>query len=121
MTVSKVGYKTYKKNIKLDKNEPLNLDVYLEELSAISSVENDFKVNANKIFPNPSSNYIEIKNNSSVNFNKYEIYNLKGELITFGTYNLGMKVNVSNLNNGKYFIKLMDKDNVMLCPFNVVR
>lgn len=121
LVVDKVGFEKYEANITLDSENPLNLNIEMQAVAQPSSVENGFDINIAKVYPNPSTNYIELELDSKVNFNQFEIYNLKGELITSGSYNIGMKVDVSKLNSGKYFIKLINNDDVLLAPFNVER
>ena len=57
-----------------------------------------------QIFPNPSSDYIQIK--ALTKAEKFKIYNEFGEILKAGTTDDNMKINVQDLTNGLYFLKL---------------
>lgn len=58
------------------------------------------------IYPNPSSDYIFVKNISA---KEYEIYDFSGKKISFGK--LQEKINIQNLPNGEYLLKITAKEN----------
>lgn len=58
--------------------------------------------------PNPANNIINISNVENIQFSKISIYNVLGKLIN----NVDVKkeiIDISNLSNGMYFIKITDK------------
>ena len=57
-----------------------------------------------QIFPNPSSDYIQIK--ALTKAEKFKIYNEFGAVLKAGTTDDNMKINVQGLTNGLYFLKL---------------
>lgn len=69
------------------------------------SIENSFR-----IFPQPTNDYLTV---SSLKQTKsYEIYNIEGRLLVGKEENnTNLKINVSHLNSGLYFLKLNFSDN----------
>lgn len=120
LVVNKVGYSKYETNLTLDAQEPINLDIALET-EMVSSVEDfDVKFINLEVYPNPSSDYIELKNNTTMQYNKYEIYSLKGNVLSSGSYE-GQQIDVSNLTAGKYFIKLLKANESSVVPFTITK
>lgn len=79
------------------------LKVYMtdEQLSlSVPELEHD----AISIFPNPANDYINIK--SEIDINLVEIYSLQGQKII--SYKKQNSIDVSNLSNGIYFLKVID-------------
>jgi len=70
-------------------------------------------------YPNPASNYMDIKIiNKNILLNNFSIFNLLGEKvmeIPIEKYseNVHYKINLANLNNGIYFLKLRSSGGVM--------
>ena len=60
-----------------------------------------------QIYPNPSSDYIYVKNSDS---NKYEIFDALGRKIKSG--NFQEKINIQNLTKGEYILKLAGKNKI---------
>ncbi|NQY28241.1 MAG: T9SS type A sorting domain-containing protein [Flavobacteriaceae bacterium] len=56
------------------------------------------------IYPNPSADYIQISNITSIK--KYAIYNILGKKVVSGEINQNQKINITKLNSGIYFIQL---------------
>jgi len=71
--------------------------------------DNDTKI-AIGLYPNPTSGIINISNNGSDN-NSYEIlvFNTLGKMV--GQFNSSDKIDISNLNNGIYIIKIINSRN----------
>jgi hypothetical protein len=66
------------------------------------------------IFPNPTKNIININKNNTVNLT-YNILNSLGEIIKVGTVNNTTKqINVNNLGNGIYFLRLFDNNQFLV-------
>lgn len=120
LVVNKVGYSKYETNLTLDAQEPINLDITLEA-EIVSSVEEfNTKFMNLEVYPNPSSEYIELKNKTSNIYNAYEVYNLKGIKIISGEYN-NQKISINTLSPGKYFVKLLNDKNNSVVPFTVTK
>jgi len=87
---------------------PIYIDVvYTKVPTSVPETKDNFE-----IYPNPSNGYIYIRN--SRNISKIEIYNELAELMynTNNTNSLGCeKINLVNLKNGVYFIKIFDINN----------
>jgi len=77
--------------------------VTVEESSEIIDNQNDIR-----IYPNPASNFIFIDNNN-IN-DKIEIFDNKGILVLSKNI-IDNKLNISNLENGIYYIKIKKEDN----------
>jgi hypothetical protein len=56
-----------------------------------------------KIYPNPSTDYIQIK--GLTNQLAYKILDITGSYISFGSVNDNEKIDVKNLTNGIYFVR----------------
>ena len=69
--------------------------VYEQTLS-VESVEDD-RISL-IVYPNPTKRYLNIKSNTFVN---YEIYDINGKIVKKGN---NLIINVTNLNNGLYFL-----------------
>ncbi|TXD80700.1 T9SS type A sorting domain-containing protein [Subsaximicrobium wynnwilliamsii] len=78
------------------------LDIYD---SSLSIEENEFESQFN-IYPNPTSDYIHIE--SKFNIALLTVYNQKGQLILENKNE--NKINISKLNEGLYFLKIIDKN-----------
>ena len=65
---------------------------------------NDFTLKRIKVFPNPSSDFIKINGLTTVE--NYEIYNTIGQKVRIGTVVENEKIDIHNLTNGIYFLKL---------------
>ena len=64
------------------------------------------------IYPNPSSNYINIKNIEG----EYSIVNMIGNTISKGMLN-NNKIDISNFSDGVYIIKIRNQKNNYLNSF----
>ncbi|WP_418513841.1 T9SS type A sorting domain-containing protein [Corallibacter sp.] len=60
------------------------------------------------VFPNPSSDYIKISGLTTSE--SYSVYNLLGAEVKRGTIVADEKINIQNLKNGVYFVKLENDD-----------
>lgn len=83
--------------------------LYFFDVPPVEIIEIQTELNYLKTFPNPTSSILKIdlpiisETNSTLN-----IYNCLGELVLRKTENLH-EIDVSKLDNGEYFIKLLDK------------
>jgi len=68
------------------------------------------------IYPNPTSNTLYVVNQKA---NVVEIYNLTGQVIA--TFNNQNVINVSNLSQGTYFVRVITDSKVITEKINIVR
>lgn len=64
---------------------------------------NDVELSNLTLYPNPSSNYIYIKNLNKIQ--DFEIYNILGNKLLEVKYKPNLPIDVSNLSKGVYFLK----------------
>ncbi|NNE27881.1 MAG: T9SS type A sorting domain-containing protein [Saprospiraceae bacterium] len=64
------------------------------------------------LYPNPSSDMIKIKNDRDVS--NVVVYNIIGKKMLSRAHRPGMSHNISQLNNGLYLVRLVDKNNNIL-------
>ncbi|WP_452232968.1 choice-of-anchor J domain-containing protein [Lacinutrix sp. MEBiC02595] len=71
------------------------------------------------IFPNPSSNVLNIKTSDKNLPDAYVVYNMLGQVIMNRTIsnNADLSINTSALSNGMYFIKISKEGNTVSLPF----
>lgn len=93
-----------------------NDDLYIiassdNKIFKISNISSQLSVNDNSltpsvfnIYPNPTSNKISIS--GIRNRESYIIYNVLGKVVLNGTISENEKIDIINLNNGVYFLKL---------------
>jgi hypothetical protein len=79
-------------------------------INSITLSTNDFSLKTIKVFPNPSSNFIEITELTARE--NYEIYNTLGQEIKKGIVPENKKIDIQNLTNGIYFLKF-EKGNTL--------
>jgi len=95
-------------NIEIDPGEPLENNPNIDFCSEILS-DNRFEEIRVSVYPNPTSNFINIKTNLDIN--KIEIYNIFGSRVH--TNNNSKKINLSNLESNVYFIKIHTNNSVI--------
>ena len=83
------------------------------EISQVTLGTNDYKLTNIKLYPNPAKNTIQISNLKESQ--DYKIYNLLGQSVKQGIIENNQAIDVSNLNNGVYIIKL--KNNTISLQF----
>ena len=74
----------------------------------MANVDYQFK-NQLSVFPNPTSDIINIKANINLVINKLYIYNLNGRLLKESTTDLN-KINISELSKGIYLLKVVSNE-----------
>lgn len=62
------------------------------------------------VFPNPAADYVGV-NDENDRVVRIEFYNLTGRQMRTSTISRGEKVNILDLPDGVYFVRLMDKNN----------
>lgn len=87
-----------------------NPDLGAIEYGAALSI-NDFVSTEFKVFPNPSSNYVNISGNKAIN--SIDLYSVLGQKIKLNrTFQLNKnthKIELNNLDNGLYLLKINDR------------
>ncbi|GGZ62731.1 DUF7619 domain-containing protein [Mesonia mobilis] len=90
--------------IYFDFNEPIITNEvsteFVEELSVASS---DFSAEVN-LYPNPTSGVVSIQNNSALPIENVEFYSITGQKVLTST---STQIDLSALNSGVYFVKLI--------------
>ena len=80
-------------------------DIMVNDCASINNTE----LKNITIYPNPTSNVINIKSES--NKAKISIYSLEGKKIYFNTINTSEQINVSNIETGSYILKIQINKN----------
>ena len=80
-------------------------DIIVNDCASINNTE----LKNITIYPNPTSNVINIKSES--NKAKISIYSLEGKKIYFNTINTSEQINVSNIETGSYILKIQINKN----------
>lgn len=91
-------------NIYFDYNFPIITNTATTTIAALSNPSFEF-ANYFSLYPNPTTNELNINLKSAIEIHSIQIYNTIGQLITVQTGN-ALKVDVSNLKTGNYFIKI---------------
>ncbi|MDR2836077.1 MAG: ExeM/NucH family extracellular endonuclease [Bacteroidales bacterium] len=81
--------------------------VYLNFNSQINIVNSN--LNIFKIFPNPASSTISLQ--LSENIKQLEIFNITGKIVDSIYYFNSKEINISNLQKGVYFVKILTESN----------
>ncbi|SEP57909.1 T9SS type A sorting domain-containing protein [Flavobacterium urocaniciphilum] len=91
-------------NIYFDYNFPIITNTATTTIAALSNPSFEFS-NYISLYPNPTTNELNINLKSAIEIHSIQIYNTIGQLVTVQTGN-ALKVDVSNLKTGNYFIKI---------------
>lgn len=65
-----------------------------------------FKKPLAEIYPNPASKTLQVHNNTAGENLDYTLFNASGQVISFGQASLNFSIDVNELPNGLYFLKL---------------
>ncbi|MCI2228156.1 N-acetylmuramoyl-L-alanine amidase [Polaribacter sp. MSW13] len=63
------------------------------------------------VYPNPTSNFINIKSKQDLTIDKFYVYDINGRLIKEVNGNSLDKINISELTNGIYLLKIVSNEN----------
>lgn len=91
-------------NIYFDYNFPIITNTATTTITALSNPSFEF-ANYFSMYPNPTTNELNINMKQAVEINSIQIYNTIGQLVSVQTGN-ALKVDVSHLKTGNYFIKI---------------
>lgn len=90
----------------------------LSEMVVVVGTNDDLSQNKLLIHPNPASTSITVENIPTGNNNKLSVYNIQGELIIQKQlYQEKTEINISNLPNGIYILKIEGFDGVKVRKF----
>lgn len=81
-----------------------------------STLDNSPNINLTEIYPNPAFNLLNVKVNKDFKIQKIEIYSVTGQKIELQSIDKNenlIKIDISNLSEGLYFLKVYDKDKIM--------
>lgn len=70
---------------------------------AITLSIDDYQLSAIKVFPNPVSNFLQIKNTQDVTV---KVFSINGRLLQIEKFNNEINMNVADLKTGIYFIEI---------------
>ena len=95
---------------------PFTPDIGADEfsLAGIEDNANDFDV---KLYPNPANGVVNIDINGQTKGNiSVQIFNVNGQLVYTQLYSIkkGIKLNISSLNQGVYFVKVFDNGSLFI-------
>lgn len=79
---------------------------------ALVSATNNFDKSSVKIFPNPTTDYFTITDNSYVK--SIQVFNIVGKQMAMTNFQNGDAINISNFPNGLYLVRMLDKDGDVL-------
>jgi len=102
-------------NIYFDYNFPIVTNTATTTIAALNNPSFDFATYFS-LYPNPTKNELNINLKSAVEINSIHIYNTIGQLVTVQTGN-ALKVDVSNLKTGNYFIKINTNEGYTVSQF----
>ena len=91
-------------NIYFDYNFPIVTNTATTTIAALNNPSFEF-ANYFSLHPNPTTSELNINLKSAIEINSIQIYNTIGQLVTVQTGN-ALKVDVSQLKTGNYFIKI---------------
>lgn len=85
----------------------------------INEIEENNAQDGISIYPNPTNNIVKILNDNNLSINKIEITDITGRIvISLGNCE---EINVSNLPNGQYFIKISNGESTIVRKFSVIK
>lgn len=97
----------------------VSADTYIAKVGYLATgiPFNDFLIKEIPLYPNPATDYLSIKGFNNIENNSFLIYHISGKLAgTFYQTNNGL-IDISNLENGVYFIKTDTIENSLIGKF----
>lgn len=104
LSISDITIINYNQDIKESCGSDSSIVVYHKDVVGITTVNN----NKIDIFPNPVSSTINIVSDEKIDF--IELYSVTGEIIQSVTFDNKINLDVSNISNGIYYIKVYTED-----------
>ena len=107
----------------LDEFKMWNRDITEAEIAelytpeTISSVFNNEKINTSDllIFPNPTTDFLQIKNKEGNAFNQYWVYNTQGQVMKSGS--VEGQISTKSLSSGLYILKVESEEEIFVKYF----
>ena len=94
--------------------------IFLDDISIVVDTKISETTLTSKIYPNPASSNIRIESNSIIKM--VRIVNVLGqEVFSQATANRGLEVNVSNLNDGVYFVTIETANGTKTSKINIIK
>lgn len=99
-------------------NHDAEVEDYTINVLGSLSIE-DFVLNSIRIYPNPTTNVLNISVSNNDLPDSYSIYNMLGQTVTTKqiSSNADLSINSSELSNGMYFVKIIKNDSAVTLPF----
>lgn len=124
-TIEKAGFQKFERTITVDESNLTDLGLIMLVPEIGTSVEDPLQISS-IIYPNPATSDMVFEFSSINRIDNIAIINQDGKLIRNELINLlagqnSVKINVSNLSNGKYFILVADGNKNYAIPFIVNR
>lgn len=122
-TIEKAGFQKFERTITVDEKNITDLGLIMLIPNMGASVEDPSQINS-LVYPNPTSSELLFQFTSVNNINSITIINQDGKFIRNESVNLtagynNLKLNVSTLSSGKYFILIEDGNKNYAIPFIV--
>lgn len=123
--IEKVGFQKFEKLLEVDEANITDLGLIMLVPIVGNSVEDPTNINS-FVYPNPAASEITFEFNSTNKIHNIAIMSQDGKFVRNENVNLfngtnSVKINVSSLSNGKYFILVSDGNNNYAIPFMVNR
>jgi hypothetical protein len=106
---------TNKANIYFDYNFPIITNLASTTIQALANTNFDFN-DYFSLYPNPTNEILNIKNNKEVEITSLSIYNSLGQLILVTTGNNSL-IDVSSLKTGTYLLKIVSNNGTSCTKF----
>ena len=90
---------------------------YQKTSASVNNIENNSNI---ELFPNPTQDYIILKSKNII-IEGVQIYNYSGQLVSGSLNNQNGKINVAQLKNGIYFLKITDSKHISTKKFVINR
>ena len=91
--------------------------VFKEVFASTDELEIDAELS---IYPNPTTEWVQISGAALSDISAYSLYNLSGELVMSGSVGYGAKIDVSVLNSGCYILAVNDLQGVVRKRFRLM-
>jgi len=94
-------------------NDTINVEILDNSILSPSGIGKSIDLKNLSILPNPATNILNIE--TTYSFNQYQIFDISGRLILSEKFS--KTIDISGINTGVYFIKLINASNVLVKKF----
>jgi len=112
-----IGYGGKYISVIIDNNGCSIQDSTLALFLNCTSIENMEKAQYFQIYPNPSSDYIQVKNETTHGIKWIEIIRMDGQIVRRMQFENKSKINVSELAPGVYYLRIFTADDAIIKKF----